>query len=148
MRRPLTARRVLRDALILYAVLAVVKTQVMDVYHVPSNSMRPAIEPGDMLLVDRLSPWLADPVPGEVILFRHPRDPGRVMVKRVAEIRPGGLHVLGDNAAQSLDSREGWLVAPGDVIGRALLVVWSRDPGPGGPFAGLRPDRIGRDPAG
>ena len=103
----LTWRRVLRDGLILYLGLAALRLLVVDVYHVPSGSMRPTLIEGDYLLVNRLAYGVAlsardlglstgpalgwrwrVPNRGDVILFRHPRDPDLVVVKRVVGL-PG-----------------------------------------------------------
>ena len=72
-------------------------------------SMRPAIEPGDWLLVDpRVQRW---PAPGSVVVFREP-DTDELAIKRVAA-GPGervsfaeGYLVLGED--------EAWLTADAD----------------------------------
>jgi signal peptidase I len=79
-------------------------------------SMRPAIEPGDWLLVDpRVSRW---PRSGSVVVFREP-DTDELAIKRVAA-GPGervkfaeGYLVLGDD--------EAWLTADADRAAAAEL---------------------------
>lgn len=82
---------------------------------VHGDSMRPALEPGDRLLVLR-----ARVRPGDVVSFRDPRAGHRTMVKRAAARGPGGLTVLGDNAGASTDSRSFGPVDPSGVRGRAV----------------------------
>jgi signal peptidase I len=86
-------------------------------------SMRPAYDDGDRLIARRRR---SAPRPGDVVVFRNPRphgvagsSEGPLLIKRVAagpgEAAPDGmapsivpaghLAVLGDNRAQSLDSR-------------------------------------------
>jgi len=75
--------------------------------------MRPALEPGDRLLVLRLPPRV-----GAVVALHHD---GRTIVKRVASIDDGGaLTVLGDNADASTDSRAFGPVPRSSVLGRAV----------------------------
>jgi signal peptidase I len=79
-------------------------------------SMRPAIEPGDWLLVDpRVRRW---PTAGSVVVFREP-DTDELAIKRVAA-GPGervsfaeGYLVLGDD--------EAWLTADADSAATAQL---------------------------
>lgn len=83
---------------------------------VVGDSMRPALEPGDRLLVHRR----ARVAPGDVVAVADPRQPGRVLVKRVAAVTPEGVHVRGDNAAATTDSRVFGAVSPAAVQGRAV----------------------------
>ena len=83
---------------------------------VRGDSMRPALEPGDRLVIvpaRRLST-------GQLVALADPRQPGRLVVKRVASASATGVTVLGDNAAASTDSRHYGPVAPGSVRGRAV----------------------------
>lgn len=82
--------------------------------------MRPALEPGDRLLVVRGR----RPRPGDVVAVVEPREGGRLVVKRVAEVDGSGVTVLGDNAGASTDSRHYGPVAPGSVRGRAVWRYW------------------------
>jgi signal peptidase I len=94
---------------------------------VRGRSMAPALLPGDRLLVLRL----ARPRAGHVVALRDPRDSRRAMVKRVAAapgeavtcagavLRAGrGWVVLGDNLAESTDSRSFGAVPRRLLLGR------------------------------
>lgn len=83
---------------------------------VVGDSMLPALQPGDRLLV--LRPARARP--GDVVAVTDPRLASRTMVKRVAARGPEGVIVLGDNAAASTDSRQLGPIAPAAVRGRAF----------------------------
>lgn len=88
---------------------------------VEGRSMVPTFEPGDRLLVVRLPRrW---PVrPGDVVAFGDPREPDRLLVKRVGAAGDGWVTVVGDNPAESTDSRSFGVVDRGEVWGR----VWYR----------------------
>ncbi len=83
---------------------------------VTGGSMRPALEPGDRLLVVRRRRYR----PGDVVALADPRD-GRLLVKRVASVTADGLlDVRGDDPGASTDSRTFGLVPPGRVRGLAV----------------------------
>lgn len=80
------------------------------------DSMRPALAPGDRLLVVRGARARV----GDVVALADPTAPGRTVVKRVAALGPGGVTVLGDNATASTDSRTWGPVPAASVRGRAV----------------------------
>src|SRR3954451_2426021 len=89
---------------------------------VHGDSMRPALEAGDRLLVARF----LRPRPGDVVAVVDPRDGDRVMVKRVASVDRDDRRVtiVGDNPAASTDSRTFGPVDPGLVLGRVIYRYW------------------------
>jgi nickel-type superoxide dismutase maturation protease len=90
---------------------------------VAGSSMSPALLAGDKVVVlalpRPLSRW---PRPGEVVALRDPRDPSRVLIKRVASVdrRSGTLVVAGDARDASTDSRQFGPVPRTSVVGRAV----------------------------
>jgi len=113
-------REYLGAALAAVAAATVVRLFAAEVYRIPSGSMVPALGVGDQVLVWKLAyglrhPWaerllveMGAPRRGDVIVFRHPREPGKDYVKRVVglpgdvvELREGTLHVNG--VAQPLE---------------------------------------------
>jgi nickel-type superoxide dismutase maturation protease len=93
---------------------------------VADTSMRPALEPGDRVLVwNRLWPWPgaanASLRPGDLVVFREPDRHLSFVVKRIASVTPaGGLEVRGDNVNVSRDSRAFGPLAPGQIVGRVI----------------------------
>ncbi len=80
--------------------------------------MEPALREGDWLLV---LPPRRRPRTGDVVIVRDPREPDRLLLKRVSGVRPNGVVVLGDRADHSTDSRTFGEVPLSDVVGRAAL---------------------------
>src|SRR5207237_5969412 len=71
---------------------------------VAGRSMEPTFRDGDWLLVRRLDRL---PRAGDVVVAEDPREPDRLIVKRVRDVAPAGVTVQGDNPDPegSTDSR-------------------------------------------
>lgn len=85
--------------------------------------MEPALLQGDRLLVQW---WGRAPRAGDLVVFHNPEKWPALLVKRVARVLPSQgqgprFFVLGDNKAESRDSRHFGPVPAGAVLGR---VVW------------------------
>ena len=93
---------------------------------VEGDSMRPTLEPGDWLLADPEAFAEAPPRVGELVLVPDPRQPSRLLVKRVAEIHDGGreLFVTGDAHEESTDSRAFGSVDASTLEGRPWFRYW------------------------
>jgi nickel-type superoxide dismutase maturation protease len=88
---------------------------------VTGESMTPTLEPGDrVLVVAGLGPLRPPIRTGDLVALTDPRDPARMMVKRVAAISGGRVEVRGDNAAASTDSRHFGPVDRAAVVGRVV----------------------------
>jgi signal peptidase I len=86
-----------------------VRFAFFEAYRMPSSAMYPAIEPGDTLFASKISYGLRVPglerrlfaknaLPGDVIVFEFPDDPGRSYVKRVIAV-PGDRVSIRDGRA-------------------------------------------------
>ena len=86
--------------------------------------MQPTLEPGDRVLVRRLGRKPA-PSLGSVIVARHPQRRELRLIKRLSRVDSTGLWLLGDNPAESTDSRQLGAVTTnlliGEVVGRLPL---------------------------
>jgi nickel-type superoxide dismutase maturation protease len=89
---------------------------------VRGSSMLPAFAPGDRLLV--VPSWRVHP--GDVVAVADPRQPSRLLVKRVGsvDVRNRLVTVFGDNRSFSTDSRVFGPVPRRSVVGRAVYRYW------------------------
>jgi signal peptidase I len=116
--------------LLAFIVALGMKLFLFDFMIAEGNSMSPAIQPGTVLVINRLRYGLrfpgsrsyalrwSMPVPGEVVVFYTPED--SVAVKRCAALTDGGFIALGDNSVQSFDSRSYGPVPADNIIGKVL----------------------------
>ncbi len=83
--------------------------------------MQPTLEPGDRVLVRRLG---RKPAPSlrSVVVTWHPQRSKLRLIKRLSRLDSTGLWLLGDNPAESTDSRQLGAVPTnmmiGEVVGR------------------------------
>lgn len=129
--------RLIAQPIVIALLLALAARSAVRIYAIPSASMEPTLQVGDRIAV---TPYRAGtPQRGDVIVFRSPLNPDELMVKRIAGIagdlvegNQGKLivprdcyFVLGDNQANSFDSRQWGVLSRNLVVGRARLVLWS-----------------------
>ena len=102
-----SARREYIEAIIVALIIAVVlRTFVVQAYHIPTESMENTLLVGDYILVDKFTYHFREPQPGDVIVFQYPLNPNKDYVKRcvaiegqVVEIRGKVLYVDGQEEA-------------------------------------------------
>jgi nickel-type superoxide dismutase maturation protease len=103
---------------------AALLTRRLQRYEVGGRSMAPTLLPGDWVLATRGLTGACRPKPGHVVLARDPREPSRLLLKRVLRLTPDGAWLEGDNPAESTDSRHFGPVPRALVLGRVLLRYW------------------------
>jgi nickel-type superoxide dismutase maturation protease len=87
--------------------------------------MAPTLRPGDWLLADPLAYRSGPPRVGDLVLVPDPRQPQRLLVKRVtAATRDGLLELRGDAPDASTDSRAFGPVGVESVEGRPWFRYW------------------------
>jgi nickel-type superoxide dismutase maturation protease len=92
---------------------------------VVGESMSPTLVPGDWLLADPEAYRHRRPCVGELVLVPDPREPSRLLIKRVAGVASDGrLEVAGDRAEASTDSRTFGAIDPATVQGRPWFRYW------------------------
>lgn len=90
---------------------------------VVDDSMRPALTPGDYVVVNRWAYRFRDPREGDVVLLRSPEGP-RFLVKRVVNVVDREkVFVIGDNLERSRDSRHFGPVHRSAIIGRVWVTA-------------------------
>src|SRR5262245_4030432 len=96
------AIRYTRSASLAFAIIISASIFPIRSFQVAGGSMEPGLEDGEKILVEELTPRFADVCRGYIVVFRHPRNPARYLVKRVVglsgetvEIRHGLLYVNG-----------------------------------------------------
>ena len=88
---------------------------------VTGESMLPHLPPGREVLTIDPRHDVRPPQIGDVVVIRHPWQPETLIVKRIARMDPdGGCILLGDNPAESTDSRSFGPATPAQILGRVV----------------------------
>jgi len=98
-----SARREYFEAIIVALIIAVLlRTFVVQAYHIPTESMSKTLLVGDYLLVDKFTYHFREPQPGDILVFQYPLNPNKDFVKRciategqVIEMRNKVLYIDG-----------------------------------------------------
>lgn len=86
---------------------------------VGGNSMIPTLEPGAFVLMSLSSEEIPD---GAIVVARHPREPGLLIVKR-SRVVGEEFWLTSDNQAEGSDSRDFGTVPAASVLGLVTLVL-------------------------
>ena len=92
------------------------------IFRVKDNSMRPSLTDGDYVIVSQLHYLFSKPKARDMIVLKHPKK-DLLMIKRIDRETPYGYFVLGDNIAQSEDSRSFGTVDKSLIVGKVISVV-------------------------
>lgn len=99
-------------------------------YFIPSESMQPALQPADLILVNTRLGDTCPLAPGRIVVFQPPSESPMIYVKHIAAkpahlaaTAPDRYFMLGDNFAHSADSRVFGLVDQRAILGEVKLVL-------------------------
>ena len=85
---------------------------------VTGNSMLPLLKQGDEVLVNKRVLRQRRPTVDEIVVCQHPVTPGLKIIKRVQSVAENGsCFVVGDNLAESSDSRQFGLLSAENILG-------------------------------
>jgi signal peptidase len=86
-----------------------------------SGSMEPALDTGDVVVVQRIAPL--DARRGDIVTFRDPEQPGRLVTHRVRSLRVHDGRVRFVTRGDANNTSERWQVEAGGQISRVLYRV-------------------------
>ena len=74
---------VIQIVIISAAIIVPIRYFLIQPFYVKGASMEPNFYDHEYLIIDELSYRLRDPIRGEIVVFRYPRDPSQFFIKRV-----------------------------------------------------------------
>ncbi len=85
--------------------------------------MLPTFSSGDIVIYRAFRRDLYDLRKGSVVIFRHPMEREKLLLKRVQEVGSNGIDVRGDNSQISIDSRQFGFISYDLLIGIVEVVL-------------------------
>ena len=82
-----------------FSISFMVREHVLKPYRIPTASMEPTLKPGDYILSNQLYFSDHNPVCGDVVIFKNPKDERIIFIKRIAGI-PGDTCWISDGVLQ------------------------------------------------
>ena len=79
----ISLEKALRLFLLVIVMLTLMNTFIFQSFWIPSGSMKPTLKIGDIIIASKCSYWNRNPVRGEIIVFRYPKDISKFFVKRI-----------------------------------------------------------------
>ena len=81
------------------------RTYVFQTYEIPSGSMESTIMTGDMVFAEKVSYYLRDPEPGDIVTFQDPEIPGRILIKRCIAVAGQTVEINDEDGLVYVDGR-------------------------------------------
>lgn len=104
-------RELIETLVLALAVALLIRSFVVEVYRVDGSSMENTLHSEERVLVNKFIYHLRQPQPGEVIVFRYPRQPEREFIKRVVAV-----------AGDTVELQDGQVLVNGQVYPEASTV--------------------------
>ncbi len=89
--------------------------------------MEPTLRDGDWLIYKPLKFIQYNQLnSGSIILLKHPKEPNKIIIKRIFSEKSYGIDVRGDNPLSSTDSRQFGLIQKESIIGLLDIIICSQ----------------------
>lgn len=88
---------IIRFSLIALIIVLPIRFFVAQPFIVSGASMEDTFETGEYLIVDQLTYRFDEPMRGDVIIFRYPKDPTKFFIKRIVGLPGDTLDIVGAN---------------------------------------------------
>ena len=92
-------------------------------FKIEDKSMEPTLKPGDYVIVNKLVYVFRKPKENDVVVFRHPKEKKKFLIKRIYSVNGNKFFVVGDNKSYSTDSRHFGSIDKSLIVGKMFLHI-------------------------
>jgi len=106
------------------AIIIPIRYYLIQPFYVKGASMEPSFYDKEYLIIDEISYRFHEPVRGDIVVFRYPRNPGEYFIKRViglpgekVQIKDGAVYVFNQEHETGVKLAEKYLSADANTYG-------------------------------
>lgn len=92
-------------------------------FKIEDSSMEPTLKSGDYIIANKLAYIFKKPSKGDIIVFKHPKDKNKFLIKRISNGNGDKYFVLGDNKNYSTDSRHFGAINKHLIVGKLFMHI-------------------------
>lgn len=121
-------KEIIKFTLLAIIIVAPVRWFIAQPFIVSGASMYPTFEDANYLIVDELSYYFREPLRGEVIIFKYPKDTSKYFIKRVVglpgetvNINRGVVSIISPNDSVAITLDESYVKYPSETYTKIKL---------------------------
>jgi len=80
--------------------------------------MEPFLKNGDMVLISGILYIFKNPKINDIVTFKENK--GKILIKRIKEVKNGNFFVRGDNKGDSFDSKDFGFISKRQIVGKLI----------------------------
>lgn len=84
---------ILESVAIAVILAVIIRFFLFQPFYIPSGSMEPTLQPGDRIIVNKITYRFSEPKRGDIMVFKYPRDPKRDFIKRAVGLPDENLNI-------------------------------------------------------
>lgn len=114
----------LQVVIVALAIIIPVRYYFIKPFYVKGASMEPSFYDNEYLVIDEISYRFKEPIRGEIVVFRYPRDPRQFFIKRIVGLPGETVQVTGNKVfINGEEISEGYLDANTDTKGEIVVTL-------------------------
>jgi len=117
----------LQVVIVALAIIIPVRYYFIKPFYVKGASMEPSFHDNEYLVIDEISYRFKEPLRGEIVVFRYPRDPGQFFIKRIVGLPGETVQVTGSEVFVNGEELEEIYLESDEITKGEIVVTLQTD---------------------
>ena len=117
----------LQVVIVALAIIIPVRYYFIKPFYVKGASMEPSFYDNEYLVIDEISYRFKEPIRGEIVVFRYPRDPKQFFIKRIVGLPGETVQITGNQVFVNGDEVEEPYLNPGTQTKGEIVITLQGD---------------------